>query len=253
MNNSNTIQLWALLGLCTFGFFSCTQNKTPCSCSQTIKKPAINEGLNMAVDMMHEAEEKMIIERRAKEELEKKINRLRKELERERAKEKSIIINSDIKVIDDIKLVPQKPIKTNSSSPFSFYLASLVTKYHSDFNMSENDFKKYLEKLLKLESGNAKRFIPKFANHKYLEKGDCGNGLHAWQIDKRWHRKYNKPMTFEQSGDYAIRHILLSCYRRAKKLGFESEIYRATLTCYNSGQFNDNRSTNKYGKRGLKA
>lgn len=138
------------------------------------------------------------------------------------------------------------------SSPFIPYLQPLAKKYHKSFNLSEREMAKYLAALLKNETGNSKRFVPKSRNQKYLQLGDGGNGCHAWQVDKRWHKGWFKLTTFEESGDYAISKVLLVGYQRAKAKGI-ADPHRAALTYYNSGQFKDKYSTHFYGQRALRA
>jgi hypothetical protein len=169
---------------------------------------------------------------------ERKLKWTQKVLKQERAeRNKSISSNEKVKEI---------------SSPFIPYLQPLAKKYHKSFNLSEREMANYLAALLKNETGNSKRFVPKSRNQKYLQLGDGGNGCHAWQVDKRWHKGWFKLTTFEESGDYAISKVLLVGYQRAKAKGI-ADPHRAALTYYNSGQFKDKYSTHYYGQRALKA
>jgi hypothetical protein len=146
-----------------------------------------------------------------------------------------------------------KLINLNSfSSPFIAYLQPLSKKYHKDFDLSEKEMTKYLSALLFNETGNSKRFVPNKCNQKYLVLGDCNNACHAWQIDRRWHKNVCKPMTFEESGNYAIKKVLLRGYKLAKKKGIKDP-HKAALAYYNSGQFNDKYTTNNYAQRAYKA
>jgi hypothetical protein len=124
-----------------------------------------------------------------------------------------------------------------------------LLKYHNNFDLTKENFENFLLGILYNETGGQARFIPKYPAQKYLETGDGGYGCHAWQLDRRYH-SFCKPMSFEKSGKYAIKKVLLPCYKRASKKGLKGWFaLKSTATCYNSGRLNDKYSTNYYGKR----
>ncbi len=136
-------------------------------------------------------------------------------------------------------------------SPFFPFLEGLAQKYAPSFDLSVPQMKAMLAAILKNETGNEARFVPKDANTPYLKTGDNGNGLHAWQIDQRYHSGFNRPMTFAESGDYAVGKVLLPFYQKAKASGV-SDPHIAAARQYNGGpkaMNNDSLTTNNYGAR----
>lgn len=160
--------------------------------------------------------------------------------------EKLKLVSENTKLKDEIQTLK---FKIAQKSKFSPYLKPLVNKYYKKFNLTPLEFEMFLNAILKNETGYQKHFIPKSVNHVYLPLGDGGNGCHAWQIDRRYH-KMCKPLTFYQSGSYAIKEVLYPCYKRAKKrFKAKQDLLKATASCYNSGQFNDKYTTHRYGQR----
>lgn len=136
-------------------------------------------------------------------------------------------------------------------------LNKLVDKYHGQFDLSKAEFRSYLMAILQNETENqVERFLPpnRDPDEPYFQTGDNNNAAHAWQIDKRStanHRAQFRPMSFNESGEFAISKVLLPGYRMAKKEGLKNP-HIAAAQYYNAGNpglKGDENTTRFYGSR----
>ncbi|MDX1917684.1 MAG: hypothetical protein SFT81_00870 [Candidatus Caenarcaniphilales bacterium] len=157
------------------------------------------------------------------------------------------------KRVDELSLITPA-VLPSGLSPFRPFLGRLAERYYKEFNLDNPMMMaSYLEAILFNETHNEERFIPKEIGEKTLQQGDRGHANHAWQLDSRYHADVNKPMTFEESGVYAIEEVLLPYFKRAQRFGIENP-WIAAARGYNGGEAglqNDASTTNFYGARTL--
>jgi hypothetical protein len=153
--------------------------------------------------------------------------------------------------------VTNKTVGPAGPSPFSPYVEGLADKYAAQFNLNTEQMKGFLLAVLDNEAGGDKRFLPPNGdiNAKYHETGDRGHGHHAWQLDDGSWPQAAAPMSFIESGDFAISKVLLPAYKNAVEKGVSDPRISAARQ-YNAGSkglTNDAATTQKYGARTLAA